>query len=1000
MNTEENLDNFLKNEKASLSTKYNTQEWNDVEKSISQFEKSILMTIKNIPNENVNNITSDLLVAGDDFYIKYKNNINKNYDIIKIEKDNKNKNNNNDTNKNKKKENIKKVDLIKIENAKNKYIESLNECIKTFNVEQITVQFGLSSNIVEIKGITLLFLGWILEKYKIKYAKTKYIQFVLNIIVAIQKFINICQNFEGKSMKNTNDNIKISTELLLDLEKKFNNLSSIYNYNGLNIYKYAPELIYYTNYDKLIPNKEIKPRQHQIDLHNTIDDALTNGTKKLIIYNPMVGLGKTTSALMLSELIKKKKNTNEKYQNLKLLFVCNILSVRNTVSNMCYNMDVKFGIGSIIDKKTNEYKITLNKLCKNISECLVVITSSSCATEILLNNNENIQYILFHDEPNIGSDEEYSMQLMDNMNLLMNVPDISILSSATLPHTDKIKPIVEYIKKKYNNIEIDNIYSNEIPIGCDMKTFKNEIIFPHYNLQTTDDIKTLINNISICPFIGRIYTMDVVRHLYNNMKTRKIENLPNIDEYFLNIENLNSTKIRKVALTLLDTLSNTSNEDVQYVCKDKLYDTVLNNDNIEKRYNEDYQDNIKNEINYEHLGTYQSYRFLNTTLVATIDPITFALTNFKKLIEDIKNETIHELNGTTTFKSLKNVLKIYNNELNDFEKKKASFIKNNKKSENDLLKDLEDMIVPTIKFPSFGHINSVEHIKKYAISHGKNIIKTFIKNPISLETIDFDNYAIDDDIKILLCCGVGIISSSITDKNYNLMVLSLAGEAKLSYLICDVSICYGSNLPICRILITDEFSSKHHINTLFQLMGRAGRVLKSYKAEMYVSDIVANRFITYAKTLGEADIESYNMNNAFSECIKKKNTAMEDKIKEYEKILMPKIKKDFNLELYQPMMNDEDTISISKILNDDNKTFLEVSNISSIDCDWRNISKNTINNNINIDFKENNINKDVVNLNTNNNWKNNINKDVVSVNNNNDKQNNTKQNIETNWRRL
>src|SRR3989344_3272275 len=135
------------------------------------------------------------------------------------------------------------------------------------------------------------------------------------------------------------------------------------------------------------------------------------------------------------------------------------------------------------------------------------------------------------------------------------------------------------------------------------------------------------------------------------------------------------------------------------------------------------------------------------------------------------------------------------------------------------------------------------------------------------ELIDLE-LNVSDTLITLLLCGVGIYSLEHKglSMEYNHLVLNLASQGKLAYLISDNSICYGTNYPINRVIITDDYVEKHSVNTLYQLMGRAGRVGKSWTAEIYISNLTGLKIID----INQINIEAININEKFIELYNKK----------------------------------------------------------------------------------------------------------------------------------
>ena len=69
----------------------------------------------------------------------------------------------------------------------------------------------------------------------------------------------------------------------------------------------------------------------------------------------------------------------------------------------------------------------------------------------------------------------------------------------------------------------------------------------------------------------------------------------------------------------------------------------------------------------------------------------------------------------------------------------------------------------------------------------------------------------------------------------------------VNLVIADSSICYGTDYPIGGVIITKEFSDSHSLNTIYQLMSRAGRGRKSANAEIYVDMSCAMQILDTVK---------------------------------------------------------------------------------------------------------------------------------------------------------
>ena len=65
-------------------------------------------------------------------------------------------------------------------------------------------------------------------------------------------------------------------------------------------------------------------------------------------------------------------------------------------------------------------------------------------------------------------------------------------------------------------------------------------------------------------------------------------------------------------------------------------------------------------------------------------------------------------------------------------------------------------------------------------------------------------------------------------------VEELASSNFLAYIICDESLCYGTNFPISNVILEDDLAQRLSMNEMFQLIGRAGRVGQSWTARAFL----------------------------------------------------------------------------------------------------------------------------------------------------------------------
>jgi len=795
---------------------------------------------------------------------------------------------------NPKKKNIIKIsskEQIREDNTLRIIVEILDRTEKSFDWDEFKITSGLNEKILELRAIVFAqYANFLLRNAKSylnanSEIKPKKIQFVFGIIIALQKFIKSIANFSGISLRNANISQEFSSSLLTDLTGLLIRLKKVFNFNGMTVYNNCPQLLFFTDYDFAIPNKGFKPYPHQVELSTLVYESIRNDIPFVITLRTMTGTGKTTSVVPLAKIVQNTKLMMKSYEdkNLILLFCCNLRSVMDQASQWLFNSNIPFAIGSI----NGDYglQVVNNYNCKTNDQRIAIICPPDACIELIMTADTNTHYVLFLDEPTIGADI-CSHAAKVNVKLMSILPKYSILSSATLP-SECFSWIKENHMVRYTNPIFPDLYSNKIHIGCEIKTFNYELVVPHLNKTTCAELLSMINIIESQPFLGRAYTTNVVNSMYALLSTLNIPDLPDIQTMFMDIDNLGTDQVRELAMTLLKILAATSDENVKFVCATKIDCSQLKlyeKEPVKKNIVEEDEDvqfesiqsihSAKSEpteptepskstepsepseptmkVNFNKIGTSDAHHFLRQNLIATINPLKFTLESFKDLLENFNSRT-----------SLDKLIQLSEQELNIWEKEVSKFDKREFKNQMDRSKAEEELQLnkPRIKFPAEFQVNTREHIKKYALNTKLAIDINAVRNQNDPSDIPYDKINVESNLIVLLLCGVGVYAPDvITDKLYNSTVLELAENGKLAYLISHSAISYGTNYPINRVFITDDFSRVYSTNTIFQLMSRAGRVGKSYIAEAYISDDCARKIINSSLI---DDIETYNINKLY-----------------------------------------------------------------------------------------------------------------------------------------
>jgi hypothetical protein len=288
-------------------------------------------------------------------------------------------------------------------------------------------------------------------------------------------------------------------------------------------------------------------------------------------------------------------------------------------------------------------------------------------------------------------------------------------------------------------------------------------------------------------------------------------------------------------------------------------------------------------LDFKKMCTEDIWKYDSMTLIATCNPEQFALDNFTEILGELKK---------CGYSSATKIYAKYRKSTKQFQKKIEEILRNLKSTDNKDKPASEEeksrkrqkleLDSPIVDFPDWGQIGTLEHIKKFSNKKRKNVANIRLVNDLS--EIEIDEICAPDDFLILLLCGVGIYypDSNLLPAIYRDIVLNMAFEGKLSFVIADNSISYGTNYPFGRVIVCKDFSEKYSVNTMFQLMGRAGRVGKSWKAEAFIPKEFGDKLISHVMGSNKNDIEVDNMRETMDKITKEEEYEVDKLIEKME----------------------------------------------------------------------------------------------------------------------
>lgn len=709
----------------------------------------------------------------------------------------------------KKKKGMTKEEII-IKNTLSKVDSSTQQLLTTLK-NSSNSNSGFTSTYIEQRMIVLM------HHAKSVFEKGVNNQKVYDLIIGIRKTLKIVG-----SVKN------VSSTAIADLEHWLIKIQNMVKFKMETVFSRYPKLCISNSYNNLFPTMMVEPYDSQKQLM----DSVKNNKSCLTMYRAMIGTGKTTVSIALVKYVESLrtvgKATNSTDANMQVIFACSVEPVRHQVCMMAYNKNIPFGIGTL---ENSQPRVTNNYNCSEDKNRLLIVADLD-STLGLLNLSQN--YILFLDEPTVGADTPNDPVTNAVVKIIRKAPAKTILSSATLPEKDSIPSIVEHFKHRHPESVVVDVYSKEAMIGCEVVNTDGTTVTPHSHCTNVDELKLVIKQLKTKPFIDRLYTAPVVYRLKTKIESFGVPTL-DLEEYFSDPDRLCQTHIQNVAIMLLETLATTDDNTVRRVCGNKPADE-------EYSY---YSDDEVECYDTDSIFTTSAHKFTGQSLIVTDDPVKFVSEKSQELLEKTGMNSVQ----------ISRVIKKYKA---DIEKYNASVKSADKiKNMDERTKKIQSISKPVLELPESIIINSAEHTKMFSPTSTGTRDTVFI---------DLDISSVSEWVYILLYSGIGVYTSNrVFGDAYNDIVLDMASSKQLAFLVSDDTVCYGANYPFSHVVVEDSVAERHSIGTVFQLLGRAGRVGSSWVAYGHIGSKTATRIKNYI--VGEESVgveeEAVNMENTF-----------------------------------------------------------------------------------------------------------------------------------------
>ena len=642
-------------------------------------------------------------------------------------------------------------------------------------------------------------------------------------------------------------------------------------------------------WDKTKP-KAIALYPEQVSIISLIIENLNE--KNLIFFEMPPANGKTQLAVIIAKLISFKNIENIRnipnYKRKTLLYICYNTIVRNEVAKLCLTqtIDVKFWLAvTQMDKIDSKIKTYLRPYKNCFPDWRQKNMRSKKQEEAYLENrkkkySEDIreqwefsiedtkpiseQYFRKESSENLYPDRDYSnpenipemiiADLESALELLKAYPDLfityfdeafalanspitaevmnqmgfTVLVSATLSRPDEIPTVISEFKRRHNHETNDFLHiikSSRQHISCTFIDESGNIFAPHHSINTIEDMEYFISKIDT-PLIKRGYSPEVVIDMIIKINKYLPENLK-FDNVFLKYGMLTHESIRDYACSIMAYIYESNNIDLFNLLKSNIIQKISNMD-----------------LNTIFTTSSINYQFGNTLHLSILN-------NFNNHVNSISSPL---LNGSPKINDIINEYKkVYDSIVSQIQ----SFEKSHSDETDELIADLTKTLGNLkINFPGEFIINSRRHSIRF--NNSRDLINENL--PANL-TIDEMNI-LDDNRTKLLFSNVGIYQPENFSNQE--MDLFLRNKDNFKFIISTPSIVYGTNIGLNIIDINESFKDYCSKNTLYQLIGRAGRRGKSDSAMIIFRD---NSMLNTIFKIEEGNIESEMIESNFNKII-------------------------------------------------------------------------------------------------------------------------------------
>ena len=664
-----------------------------------------------------------------------------------------------------------------------------------------------------------------------------------------------------------------SNTLFQGMTKIQGRMNSIVNRKMMDVLFTNPRLLVESTADARSHVRQLYPEQSQ--LLDQVSSAIQE-KRPLLIGNQMpTGTGKTFLAVPLAQRL------NRIYCQKTVLFACsNELVTEDVARTALLGDNLHLWMAKLIRDEKNTGKIHVllrpHKRCfpeqwkkvykMNSQEKIGSIVSQWNFYREKINRSPDIIvadleacYRILQQAPAMGDPfvayiDEYISDKESNRwmgRICRWLPRQTVLLSAILPDFSVMAPILESFRERHDplcqyssEMIFHRVNTLDIPITCTIIDPQGRLRFPHHQVETREDLDELCDEIQKNPRLRRCYTPKHVFFWSKSIDALLQEEKLDFSHKFPNIGDIRNLQIIEYVIQIL-------------FCWRFRFEEW-------KGPLKAYSPEVMEPLDSAKLFTDHSYQLDGKTLWVSHSIQKKVSDNSVVLFQPpLDFDEMVRTNRLQQQQVQARIQQLEERKIDRSRLKKGSSIDFSRLEKERQLGEIVDHVV-RMELPAFYVINSKDHFFRF---HGHDESKRSFLSTLNRTSIVLPEefyQAFDAPSNLNMMAGIGVYTKNeMTSYQRN---LCMTQYSKFCFLCSGKEIVYGTNLPhLVNVWISRDFSDQESVSTLYQLMGRVGRLGRSYHARIILEDEGAVRRILSwkcdADTLSEMEtlLETFHL---------------------------------------------------------------------------------------------------------------------------------------------